>query len=115
MLFLSPCPDFNSTDSALEQRGEGQECWDPDRFRLAAGWAQGIPLMGDGAPRDPGAPAPTSLPPTQGSLRRERGTVSQEACRDSVRNVGWGRGWRGGEEEPRGPSPWDWSRVGGKR
>lgn len=71
--------------------------------------------MGDGAPRDPEPPPATSRPPPEISPGRQKAQYLREACRDSVRNVGWEVRAGGGEEEPRSPSPWDWSGTGGKR
>lgn len=71
--------------------------------------------MGDGAPRDLVPLSPTSRPPPEISPGREKAQYLREACRDFVRNVGWEVRPGAGEEEPRGPSPRDWSRTGGNR
>lgn len=87
--------------------------------QTGSGWRpagpRGIPQMGDGAPRDPVPPPPTCCPPPEISPGREKAQYLREACRDSVRNVGWEVRAGGGEEEPRSPSPWGWSGTGSKR
>ncbi|XP_024604177.1 uncharacterized protein LOC112401882 [Neophocaena asiaeorientalis asiaeorientalis] len=90
-------------DSALEQRGEGQESWDPDRFRLAAGWGTGDPADGRRSPAGPGAPAPHLPRPTRDLAQEREGTVSLRGVSGLRQKCGLGgQGWRrrGGAERP---------------
>ncbi|TKC48026.1 hypothetical protein EI555_000315, partial [Monodon monoceros] len=90
-------------DSALEQRGEGQESWDPDRFRLAAGRGTGDPADGRRSPAGPGAPAPHLPRPTRDLAQEREGTVSLRGVSGLRQKCGLGgQGWRrrGGAEGP---------------
>lgn len=71
--------------------------------------------MGDEIPRDPMPPPHTCRLPPEILPSKEKAQYLGEACWDSVRNVGWEVRAGGGEVEPRGPSPWGWSLIGGKR
>lgn len=71
--------------------------------------------MGGEIPRDPVPPPHTCRLPPEISPSKGKAQYLGEACRHSVRNVGWEVRAGGGEVESRGPSPWGWNLIGGKR
>lgn len=98
--------------------GRGRRAGDPDRFRLAAGWATGDPADGRRSPAGPGAPVPHLLPPapTRDLAREREGIVSARGVSGLRQKCGLGgQGWRRGGGALASTSPGDWSRIEGRR